>query len=61
MIDDRPYYNQALKALEAAHKACFDHPDRPPQGMSQGPFSGVNEVLGIVALLEKKLKRLEAK
>lgn len=48
----RKYYNKASAALNAAHLACFDHPDRPALGMSHGPFSGVNEALGIVSLLE---------
>lgn len=49
----RPAYSAALNALESAHKACFDHPDRPLIGMSHGPFSGVNVALGIVAELEE--------
>lgn len=51
----REYYDQALAALEDAHKACFRHPDRPLLGMSYGPFSGVNTALGIVAQLEESL------
>ena len=54
----RPYYDRAFKALEAAHKACFDNPDRDILGMSHGPFSGVNEALGIVAMLEEENQRL---
>lgn len=50
---ERHYYNKALKALETAHKACYNHPDRDLLGMSNGPFSGVNEALGIIALLEE--------
>lgn len=68
MKAERPLYNRAMAALEAAHKACFKHADRPLLGMSHGPFSGVNEVLGIVAELErenvkltKKTQKLEAK
>lgn len=57
-MTDRPYYDRASKALDAAHKACFDHPDRGPIGMSHGPFSGVNEVLGIVLMLEKDNQKL---
>jgi hypothetical protein len=49
-----PRYQQALKALEAAHDACFNHPDRGVLGMSHGPFSGVNEALGIIALMEEE-------
>jgi hypothetical protein len=55
---DRPYYDRASKALEAANQACFKHPDRDVLGMSHGPFSGVNEVLGMVALLEEENTRL---
>jgi len=51
----RPYYTRAAQALDAAHKACFKHSDRPLLGMSHGPFSGVNEALGIVAALEDAL------
>jgi hypothetical protein len=50
----RPYYSRALNALEAAHKACFENETRPALGMSHGPFSGVNEALGIVDELERK-------
>lgn len=39
----------ARAALEEAHKACFNHPDRRPMGMSHGPFSGVNFALGALA------------
>lgn len=52
-----PYYDRALKALQAAHDACFNAPGRDVLGMTHGPFSGVNEVLGIVAELESKTKR----
>ena len=51
----RPYYDRAYKALQAAHDACFNHPERNVLGMSHGPFSGVNEALGIIAELESKL------
>lgn len=54
----RPYYDRALNALNAAHTACFKHPERDVLGMSHGPFSGVNEALGIVALLEEENQRL---
>jgi hypothetical protein len=47
-----PLYQKASAALDAAHKACLDHPDRPITGMSHGPFSGVNFALGIIKLLE---------
>lgn len=57
---ERPYYSRALAALEAAHKACFEHPGRDVLGMSSGPFSGVNEALGIVAELEARAKTAEA-
>ncbi len=59
-MTERPYYERAHAALEAAHKACFDHPDRDVLGMSHGPFSGVNEVLGIVLLLERENQMLRA-
>lgn len=54
-IDQRPYYDKALKALKTAREACFKHPDRDLLGMSHGPFSGVNEALGIVSQLETVL------
>lgn len=57
---DRPCYNQALEALQGAHKANFDHPDRDVLGMSSGPFSGVNVALGIVDNLERSNKTLGA-
>ena len=60
-MTDRPYYTRALQALQAAHDACLKHPERPVLGMSHGPFSGVNEVLGIVDELERKLARYEGK
>lgn len=50
--DERPMYDKALKALSEAHQACFKHEDRDTLGMSHGPFSGVNEALGIVLKLE---------
>ena len=56
-----PLYDQALKALEAAYSACFKHPDRDVLGMSSGPFSGVNEVLGIICRLEEENEILRAK
>jgi hypothetical protein len=62
MNSSRPYYNKALKALNEAHKACYKcwekDTDRNPVGMSHGPFSGVNEVLGIVSQLESDLRQL---
>jgi hypothetical protein len=57
-MTERPYYERALEALKSAHEACFSHPDRDALGMSHGPFSGVNEALGIVSLLEDENKRL---
>lgn len=57
-MTDRPHYDRAWKALQAAHDACFKHPERDVLGMSHGPFSGVNEVLGIVSMLEEENKRL---
>ena len=48
----RPLYRRASEALDAAHKACFNHPGRDVLGMSHGPFSGVNVALGIVSGLE---------
>lgn len=57
-MSGRPYYDRASAALDAAYKACFNHPDRPLLGMSHGPFSGVNEVLGIVAELEGRLQAI---
>lgn len=55
---ERPLYDRAVKALEAAHAVCFNAPDRDILGMSHGPFSGVNEALGIVAQLEEENFRL---
>lgn len=49
-----PLYNKALEALQSAHAACLNHPDRDVLGMSNGPFSGVNVALGIVARLEEE-------
>ena len=60
LVSNRPFYNKALKALQAAHDACFKHPVRDVLGMSHGPFSGVNEALGIVAILEAENARLRA-
>lgn len=54
-------YNQAREALDAAHQACFNHPDRGVVGMSHGPFSGVNEALGIIARLEGFHDHIQAK
>lgn len=58
-MPDRPYYDRACKALQAAHDACMGHPGRDVLGMSHGPFSGVNEALGIVSELERKLAKYE--
>jgi|SRR5581483_1687261 len=57
---NRPLYDRASAALDAAHKACFSHPDRGLLGMSHGPFSGVNEALGIIAELESENQTLRA-
>jgi hypothetical protein len=56
-----PLYDQALKVLGAAHEACFNHPDRDVLGMSYGPFSGVNEALGIISQLETENRILRAR
>lgn len=57
MTDKAPRveYEKVSAALNAAHLACFNHPDRHPLGMSHGPFSGVNVALGTVAKLERDL------
>ncbi len=61
MANDRPYYDKALAALTAAHKACYEawdsDPKRNPLGMSFGPFAGVNIALGIIDELEQRLNR----
>lgn len=57
----RYYYRLAREALDAAHMACFRHPERGPIGMSHGPFSGVNVALGIVATLESHIASLSAR
>lgn len=54
MTKERPLYNKALKALQAAHDACMKNKDTV-LGMSTGPFSGVNEALEIIAELEEKV------
>lgn len=54
--DERPEYDKALKALSEAHTACFKHKDIDVLGMSHGPFSGVNQALGIVLSLETLVK-----
>lgn len=56
--DRRARYKEARAALEAAHQACFKHPERDVLGMSHGPFSGVNQALDIIAELEEKNWRL---
>jgi hypothetical protein len=53
-------YIAVKEALNAAHKACFQHPDRDVLGMSNGPFSGVNFALGKVAELEDENIALRA-
>lgn len=50
-----PLYTAASRALREAHKACLKHPNRKVLGMSSGPFSGTNVVLGIIADLEDLL------
>lgn len=57
-MSERPHYDRAVKALQDAHDACYEHPARGILGMSHGPFSGVNEALGIVALLEEENRAL---
>lgn len=54
VMKHRPYYDKALKALQEAHDACYKHKDRDLLGMSTGPFSGVNEALGIITILEEE-------
>jgi hypothetical protein len=56
-----PLYSRALKALQAASDACFKQPERDVLGMSHGPFSGVNEALGIIVLLEAENAELRQK
>lgn len=46
---------RARDLLQAAHDACFKAPHRDILGMSSGPFSGVNEVLGLIAGMDGKL------
>jgi hypothetical protein len=60
LVAKRPYYDKALAALETAHKACFEHGDRGVLGMSHGPFSGVNEALGVVTTMEATIADLNA-
>lgn len=52
--DRRANYRRVKDLLQAAHDACYNHPDRSPIGMSHGAFSGVNQTLAIVAELEKE-------
>ncbi|WP_320202443.1 Lar family restriction alleviation protein [Agrobacterium rosae] len=59
--EETSLYRKVNAALDAAHKACFNHPDRGPIGMSHGAFSGVNFALGVVADLEKENEYLRAK
>lgn len=56
-----PLYQKAHEALQAAHDACYSHPDRPVHGMTHGPFSGVNVALGIVDKLERENTELREK
>jgi hypothetical protein len=53
--------DRALSLLEGAHQACLKSPDRDVLGMSHGPFSGVNEVLGMFAVIEQDFKRAAAR
>lgn len=46
---------RARELLQAAHDACFKALDRDILGMSSGPFSGVNEVLGLIAEMDSTL------
>ena len=59
-VPNRPLYTKALNALNTAHEACFRNPERGVLGMSSGPFSGVNEALGIIRLLEEENQKLKA-
>ena len=59
VVTERPFYNRALKALQTAHDACFNADGRDVLGMSSGPFSGVNEALGIITLLERDHQELQ--
>ena len=52
-----PVYKKVKRLLEEAHLACFKHPDRDVLGMTNGPFSGVNQVLGIVMELEENQRK----
>jgi hypothetical protein len=52
-------YEKALSALQSAHNACFNHPDRSVLGMSVGPFSGVNVALGVITKLELEITELK--
>jgi len=53
-MNDRKHYQEVLEALQGAHRACFHHQERDALGMSNGPFSGVNKALEIVARLEQE-------
>jgi hypothetical protein len=59
-MSDSPIYDKVYDLLKEAHEVCLNHPDRPPLGMSHGPFSNVNQVLGIVGLLEEENIALKA-
>ena len=58
--DQGSRFEIASKALQAAHDACYKHPERDVLGMSHGAFSGVNKALGIISLLEHENKELKA-
>lgn len=57
---NRPFYDYALLKLQTAHSAVFGQLDRPTLGMSRGPFSGVNDVLGLVVRMERLLVQANA-
>lgn len=52
---------RARVLLQAAHDACFKAPDRDILGMSHGPFSGVNEVLGLIAEMDEQIGRADVR
>jgi hypothetical protein len=66
-VSDRSQAAQRARLLlQDAHAACFKA-NTAVLGMSNGPFSGVNEVLGIIAemddeiqLQRERIKQLES-
>ena len=59
-VSDRcEYAQQARELMQAAHDACFKAKDRDVLGMSSGPFSGVNQVLGLIAMMDAKIAQQE--